>query len=223
VLSPDRSHYICRVLRHATGDEILCFDGCGREVTCRITKQSTSACEIEVLQETQHHRPVKPRLHIALALLKGQPMDRAIQQATELGATDIWLLQTVRSNVQLNESRLGNKLEHWQKILGSSTEQCGSVFVPTLHSLASISDTLNQAGAQPMAFHPEGKALPTSLDSCDRLLFIGPEGGWDDGEIALFNQLSVPCYRLGNLTFRAETAPSVTLALIQQAQGWSAS
>ncbi|GIS18821.1 MAG: hypothetical protein CM15mP120_07370 [Pseudomonadota bacterium] len=54
-------------------------------------------------------------------------MDRAIAQATELGATDIYLMDTQRSNVRLNQQRISGKLEHWQKVIIASCEQCGQV------------------------------------------------------------------------------------------------
>jgi 16S rRNA (uracil1498-N3)-methyltransferase len=207
-------------MRKTKGDQILCFDGGGSEFDCTIINPSTNACEIMVVRQARKSEPPTPRLHVALGLLKGQPMDRALQQACESGATDVWLLHTSRSNVALNKARMSSKLAHWHKVLASSTEQCGSLFVPTLHPLASIAQTLEGARATPMVFDPGGCDMPQRLDPADRLLLIGPEGGWNEAELELFSDRGIPRYRLGNLTFRAETAPSVTLALVQRAQGW---
>ena len=60
--------------------------------------------KIEVVQgQSPAPRPASaPSLAIAL---KGQAMDRAIQQATELGTQGIWLLQGARSNLALKQDR----------------------------------------------------------------------------------------------------------------------
>lgn len=217
-LSSERSHYVCRVMRHVHADHIVCFDGQGGEFECEITQANSKACEIVVRHEILRHPAPRYQLHLALALLKGQAMDRALQQAAELGASTVRLLDSQRSNVRLADERLANKLEHWRKVLASSTEQCGSGFVPTLHPPAPLDQVLDAAAAAPMAFHPDGAPMPSRLDAQDRLLFIGPEGGWDASELRFFEDRDVPCHAIGNLTFRAETAPSVTLALVRQAQ-----
>ena len=38
------------------------------------------------------------------------------------------------------------------------------------------------------------------------MIIIGPEGGWDEGEIKLFQNSNIPLITLGNLILRAETA-----------------
>jgi 16S rRNA (uracil1498-N3)-methyltransferase len=221
VLNPDRSHYICRVLRHRTGDRLLGFDGSGREFECEVRRASTKACELSVLSVARQEEPPKPELHLAVALLKGSAMDRALQQATELGVSHVWLLDAQRGNVHLNSTRMANKLDHFEKILASSAEQCGSLFVPTLHPPVGLVALLTATSfAKPLVLHTEGDAFPKALESTERCIFIGPEGGWDTAELTLFNEKDIPTHSVGGLTFRAETAPAVALALVQQAQGW---
>jgi 16S rRNA (uracil1498-N3)-methyltransferase len=44
-------------------------------------------------------------------------------------------------------------------------------------------------------------------------IIIGPEGGWSDSEINLFNEKQIPIYSLGSQVLRAETAAVVIPSL----------
>ena len=92
-LNAERSNYLCRVLRLVRGDAIEIFDGIGNVFTCEIITDNPRQTELEVLTQTVTARPQRSKLGVAIGLIKGQPMDRAIAQATELGATDIYLLE----------------------------------------------------------------------------------------------------------------------------------
>lgn len=199
------------------------FDGIGGLYRCELIKAHQRRAQIQVLDcvETAPKPPQAPSL--AIALLKGQAMDRAIQQATELGAQQIWLLQSGRSNVTLNPERLLQKLEHWRRVVASASEQCGQLWLPSLHSPTSITECLaaQSSAALPLIFDPQGDLMPTVLNDPEPIVFIGPEGGWSDEELQLFAREKIAIYRLGNTVLRAETMPAVALALVQQARGWA--
>ena len=71
-------------------------------------------------------------LTLAIGLIKGSAMDRALQQATELGASQILLIQADRSNVPLKSDRMENKRGHWERVISASCEQCGQLCLPEL-------------------------------------------------------------------------------------------
>jgi len=223
LLTAERSNYLCRVLRLVRGDAIEIFDGAGNVFTCEIITDNPRQTELRVLTQTVTARPQSSKLGVAIGLIKGQPMDRAIAQATELGATDIYLLEGQRSNVKLNKQRMLSKLEHWRKVIVASCEQCGQINLPTLHDpaqlapmLAQLSETANHL----IFFDPQANPAPTQLAPQDRVIFIGPEGGFSPEELRAFADAKAEGYRLGTLTLRAETMPAAALALIHQATGW---
>ncbi|MFR1480961.1 MAG: RsmE family RNA methyltransferase [Hydrogeniiclostridium mannosilyticum] len=49
--------------------------------------------------------------------------------------------------------------------------------------------------------------------------FIGPEGGFEPGEVALARHAGAACATLGPRILRTETAPIAALAAIMQATG----
>lgn len=220
VVSPERARYLTKVMRKKTGDLVACFDGCGTAFTTAITNVSTKQCTLAVTARDAKAPAPANRLHLGIGLLKGPAMDRAMQQATELGVTNITLLDAKRSNVHLRESRATNKFGHWQKVIAAACEQSGRLYLPTLAGPTSLSQLLDEAVERPLVLDANGAPLPSKLEAMDRLLLIGPEGGWDDSERALFGARAIEQFKLGPHILRAETTPAVALALLQQAQGW---
>jgi len=222
-LNAERSNYLCRTLRQKNGDRVEIFDGIGNVFACEIVANDPRQTALTVVTQTAKAMAPGIRLGVAIGLIKGQPMDRAIAQATELGATDIYLLDGQRSNLKLNEQRMAGKLQHWQKVIVASCEQCGQINLPNLHNpsrLAPLLSRLTQSGAHLIFFHPQGNPTPKQLVTGDRVVFIGPEGGFSPEELNAFAEHQIEGYRLGPLTLRAETMPAVALALIHQASGW---
>jgi 16S rRNA (uracil1498-N3)-methyltransferase len=222
-LDSERSNYLCRVMRHQIGDVVEIFDGAGGLFRCQISSDNPRKTELKVLSLASKLPKQSFTLGIGLGLIKGQPMDRAIAQATELGATDIYLLDTQRSNVRINKQRLSGKIEHWQKVIIASCEQCGQLHRPKLHSperLSQLLPKLTEVEAHLVFFDPTAVAAPTQLARQNRLVFIGPEGGFSSEELTTFTDNGADGYRLGSLTLRAETMPAAALTLVQQATGW---
>ncbi len=223
-LSIDReqAHHVGRVLRKKAGDSLNCFDGRGLAFSATLTHIDSRGGEVTVTRVQTRLAPPPHPLHAALGLLKGAAMDRAVQQAVELGATEITLLTTARTEVRLRETkRTDNKLRHWQKVIEGACEQSGALYVPKLHAPLTLREALRAAGNAAVVFDQSGAPLPQTLAAAPRTLFIGPEGGWDPEELAAFSAAGVPVYRLGGNILRAETMPGIALALIQQAQGWT--
>ena len=69
-----------------------------------------------------------------------------------------------------------------------------------------------------MIFDPLGVPLEKDLIVKERILFIGPEGGWSAKERNYFETQKVSLYSLGKRILRAENSPSVALALVKHAQ-----
>lgn len=218
-LNSERSNYLCRALRLTIGDEINIFDGTGALFTAAISEANPRSTEVEI---TAAENPTDANVYsltLAIGLIKGSAMDRALQQATELGARKILLIQTDRSNVPLKSDRIENKRGHWERVISASCEQCGQIYLPELIGPLTLEEAISET-ENGMVFSPSGEPFPAQMPPSNRAAFIGPEGGWSDKELDLFQQKQMPSYKLGSTILRAETMPSVALGLIQQAQGW---
>jgi len=224
-LSAERSHYLCKVMRARRDQQIECFDGHGRLMQGTVLQASAKRA---VMRLDAIDEPVQARcvgVHLGISLLKGQAMDRALQQATELGAAEITLLNASRSNVKLSPERAENKLAHWRKIIMGACEQCGRLYLPGLNGPLALTEFLEQESAgdaEIMVLDQTGDRLPSSLPKQPRVALIGPEGGWDETERTLFDSRGLDRYRLGASVMRAETVPAVALALLEHVQNQEA-
>jgi 16S rRNA (uracil1498-N3)-methyltransferase len=217
-LDAERTHYLCKVMRHRTGDSVACFNGNGVMFNATVLNTSRKAARLQISEIAPAQIPHAPAVHLALSILKGQAMDRALQQATELGVAQIHLLQANRSNVTLKADRTDNKLTHWQKIISSACEQCGQLYVPALSPPVSPAELLSDTALKTFVLDQQGEVFPDRLDTHDIQLLIGPEGGWDESERLLFQQQNIPAYCVAPFTLRAETMPAVALATVYHAQ-----
>ena len=168
-------------------EEVDIFDGEGGLYRCQVSKAISGAPKYEVVEQIVSIKRPDRAPSLAMALLKGQAMDRAIAQATELGVQQIWLLQTDRSNLPLKGERLDQKLGHWQRVIASACEQCGQTWLPVLHPPSTIKACVDeQASGVAIVFDLAGAPLPHQVDIHQPLIFIGPEGGWSDEEAQFF-------------------------------------
>src|SRR5206468_3940299 len=82
------------------------------------------------------------RLHVALAVLKGEKLDWAVQKLTELGADRISLMRTERTIVAAREERWPRRLERYRRIAVEAAEQSGRVRVPRVAGLLSLEEAV---------------------------------------------------------------------------------
>jgi len=215
------SHYLIKVLRLRSQQPLELFNGDGNHYSAELLTPDRSRSTVKITGI----RPGKtqaPKLHLGLALLKGDRLDFALQKATELDVDHIWLIKTQRCEVRLSEKRLQNRLVHWQRIILSACEQSGRATVPTLVPPISLTDALSATSAMQRYFlQPDAPQHALCVTQKDLCLFTGPEGGFDAAELA---QLGEQCegLGLGELILRAETAPIVGLALAGAARRASA-
>ncbi len=222
-LDPDRSHYLCRVLRQRRGDRVLLFSGDGNGYEAEVQNADTRACEVHVGAATEHDPPPRLRLHLAQALIKGERFDFVMQKATELGVTDIWPLETERTEVHIEGPRVIRRETHWQRILESAAEQCGRLRLPILHAPLTL-PALFQAslGARILLLDPGAPPLSGAAPLTDTLLLVGPEGGFSDAERTSAQANGALSIGLGRFILRADTAPLAALAVLRQSWGWDA-
>lgn len=221
-LDRERTHYLTRVLRLRTGTHIECFDGTGRAWSATLTEATARAATLAVGEMLAEQPPPAPTLHLVQGLLKGAAMDLVVQKATELGATDLWPVLAARSNVPRDAGRLQRKHEHWQRVMHSAAEQCGALYVPTLHEVCDTQAFFSEPPAAAlMLLDPGAPPLPLSLPQRDTCLLIGPEGGWDEREREAALDAGAHRHGLGPRVLRGETAPLAVLAAVRHGWGWT--
>lgn len=118
-------HHWCRVLRAKAGDQSIMFDGLGGQSVIELQTIDKKTAVARVIAHNNIDNSPEYYSTIAIVMSRGDKMDYAIQKSTELGATAIQLLTSQYGEVRLKSNQLDKKLNHWQQVALSASEQCG--------------------------------------------------------------------------------------------------
>jgi 16S rRNA (uracil1498-N3)-methyltransferase len=225
-LSKEETHHLARVLRLQAGEEVLVFDGDGREFRCAISEVRSGHARLEIMEPLRDGRESRLDLTLAQGLAKGEKFDLIVQKATELGVSRIVPLATENSDVRLDEERSAKRVERWRRISLESIKQCKRcrlVDIQTPLSLEAFLDSGPRAGAGLLVFSERGgstiKEALAGLGGEPITALVGPEGGWSPRELELLEARSARAVSLGPRIIRTETAAMVAIALIQHRLG----
>jgi 16S rRNA (uracil1498-N3)-methyltransferase len=232
-LSAEETRHLRDVLRLRVGDEAYVFDGEGKEFRGSVSDTDRSSSVIRIVEESQPPSPESPlNLTLAVALLKGEKFDVAVQKATELGAGCVVPLVTSRADVRIhNPEDAQKKQTRWQRIALEATKQCGRAklmkidapvafaeFVARPPVNLAVSDELclmfSERDGSPLADAVDSSEQPSSVKA-----IVGSEGGWTDEEIQQASTAQWKIVTLGGRTLRAETAAIAVAALLQHRFG----
>jgi len=215
------SQHISSSLRLKEEQLITLFNGSGGEYEAIITHIEKKQVSIKVGSYSSISRESPLHVHIAMALIRSDRMDYAIQKVTEMGANQITPLITDRSEIKLNSERAAKKLLHWQGIIASSCEQCGRNQLPDIDLPVPFSKFIEQVtSAGKLILCPDASILETETAPLQSVTMVsGPEGGFSDGEIRFANGCGFKSTGMGPRVFRAETAPVAALSMVQYLWG----
>lgn len=222
------AHQAGRVLRLRPGARILLLDGSGWEYSVELIDLAAKGGTGYVVSG----RPVEtePRVGITLyaAPLKGDHFSYTLQKATEIGATTFVPIITRRTVV---EGAGESKVERWRRIAREAAEQSERGRIPVVAPPLRFAEACQRAVASGPALLPwEGEQRVTvnaaiaplreAITGTAQLgLFIGPEGGFTEEEIALALGAGIVPVTLGRRILRAETAAAVATTLVLAALG----
>ena len=220
-LDAEQSRHISQVLRLRRGQNLLVFDGQGKEYLASLTSVSKRECAIQVGQMQRVEPAPRLKLRLWLGISKGDRMDFAIQKAVELGISSIVPVYTARSVVRLDRVREQKLTERWRNIVVNASEQSGRCHLPDTSAPRPLPEILVGPYGLAIVLHPGAHQSLGQLAAPgdDVSLLVGPEGGLDDHEIAAAIDFGFQAIRLGSHTLRTETAPLAAIAAIQTLWG----
>lgn len=223
-LDDRQARYVRTVMRRASGDPLLLFNGRDGEWLGHLAIQAKGRV-LAALERQTRSQANGPDLWLMLAPLKRGPMDLVMEKATELGVGAIWPVSTRRTVVdRLKPDRL-------RSIMIEAAEQCGRLDLPRLLPLASLDAALADwpAGRRLMMCDESRESPPVAealgaLDDARRrapwAILVGPEGGFERSELDALKKLAfVTPVALGQQVLRAETAAIAALACWQAVIG----
>lgn len=220
---PDVNH-IRNVLRLKPGDWVVACNGEDTDYVCRVGEVSAG----EVLLNIEKERPTGNELHTRITLFQGIPkkdkMEWIVRKAVELGAFEIVPVMMKRCVVQLrDEQKILRKQERWQAIAESAAKQCDRGIIPTVHKPMTMEQAFDMAGR--LEYNMIPYELQEGMDSSRKIvqeacgkaslgIFIGPEGGLDQEEVAQAQAIGAHPISLGKRILRTETAGMAVLSVL---------
>lgn len=227
-LPSDTASHLAKVLRARAGDELILFNGDGREFNGAIETVRGSRVSASVGDS----RPVDRESPLGITLVqcvpRGDRMDFIVQKATELGVSRIVPVLSQRSVVRLDKSQAESKAVHWRAVSISACEQCGRNRLPAIEAaqplLNYLGDSSPGAGLR-LVFEPEsmlhadtaaqnnGGPSDSVVESAE--IAIGPEGGFAPEELEAFRVAGFSQVGLGPRILRTETAAIAAVVWLQ--------
>lgn len=182
-------HHLSRSLRLRPGDPLTVSDGRGAWRRARFGEPLVVDGPIVATAAPE------PALTVAFALVKGSRPELAVQKLTELGIDRIVLFPSGRSVVRWDAERADRHFERLHRVAREAAMQSRRCVLPVLD----VGRDVDQVAATPGAVMADRVGRP--LQAADRLVLVGPEGGWTESERAGRQTVA-----LGPNVLRAETA-----------------
>ncbi len=228
----DDAHHLTRVLRLRRGEPVVAADGRGHWRLCRYRAPAgpgsggagPEAPEIDVL-EADGPVTVVPRLTppvtVGFVPVKGERPEWVVQKLTEAGVDRIAVLRSARAVVRWDGERGVRAVERLRRVVREAGAQSRNPWLPEVVGVLGLGALADEVAPAPLALaHPGGDPPSVAMPA----MAVGPEGGWDDSELA---PGGYPVVGLGPGILRAETAAvaaglllcALRNGLVQEASG----
>ncbi len=222
LLDGDEGKHATSVRRMRAAEVIQFSNGQGLRVRAEITSVGPKSLSAKVLDVSTEP---KPALDITLiqALAKGDRDELAIQAATELGALGIIPWQAERSISRWDETKAAKGQARWQSICDEAAKQSLRAWHPRVaevHSSQALAKAFEQFDKVFVLDPTAAVGIAQVSEFNGRLaLIVGPEGGIDDSELAMFEAAGAIRVRLGQSILRTSTAGIVAISALQYSSG----
>jgi 16S rRNA (uracil1498-N3)-methyltransferase len=230
-LAKDTASHLAKVLRARSGDEIILFNGDGREYAGVIEAVRGSRVSAAIGAARSEDRESPFPITLVQCVPRGDRMDFIVQKATELGVARIVPVLSQRSVVRLDEGQAASKQAHWHAVAVSACEQCGRNRLPSVEAprplLSYLGALTPGASGAPLRLilEPDRDQQPQGGEHALNLIAprpeagaeiaIGPEGGFAPEELEAFELSAFTRVGLGPRVLRTETAAIAAIVVLQ--------
>ena len=195
-------NHMKNVLRMKTGEELTVNDGEGSQYLCAVESYEADMAVLKILGKKQDESELASKIYLFQGLPKQDKMELIVQKSVELGAYQVIPVATKRAVVKLDAKKAKKKVERWQQIAVSAAKQAEELDVVLIpYELEKGMEETKQiiAGIRP------GQSVG---------IFIGPEGGFEEEEVALAMKTGANPVTLGKRILRTETAGLTMLSVL---------
>lgn len=205
----DFLHQLRTVFRMGAGDKLVLCDGQGYEADAEIDSLTKDRAVFSLTYPMRSIPDPQVAVTLYCAIARGGHFDLIAEKAVEAGVSKIVPLLTERT------VKTGFKHERLSAIMKEAAEQSGRGKIPELREEPQeFAEAYREAGlyGTRIGLVPDG--IPFAASGADWgtdvSLFVGPEGGFSEAEVALFEHPM----SLGSEVLRVETAAIIGTYLV---------
>ncbi len=219
IINDYRKEHIINVLKPKVGEKLKIGILNGAYGQAIVRNISSKTVRLECVWSDEQEVPL-PTISLILALPRPKILKRLLPQITALGVNNIILTNAEKVEKNYFSTHWLNE-ENLKKLTINGLEQSGDTKVPNLRVVKRlkpfIEDELSILFPNQIRLiaHPYTKNILSDVTSADnKLLAIGPEGGWSDFETDMFQNVGFKPFTLGSRILRSDTAVIAALAII---------
>lgn len=214
-------NHIKNVLRMCPGDTFLVSSGKTSHL-CELEALEGETAVARIIEEDYQNTGLPIDIYLFQGLPKSDKMELIIQKAVELGAAGIIPVEMNRCVTRLDDKKKKSKQARWQAIAESAAKQSKRNSIPTVFEPMSYKQALTRAAELDLFIVPyenkDGmsatKAVLNELMNCRSVgILIGPEGGFEEKEIAAALEIGGRVISLGRRILRTETAAMTAVGM----------
>ena len=218
-------HHIRHVLRKKAGENITAVNGQGEVAIVRIKSLEKKTIAFELIEKHQVVRSDIDFVFCPALPHHDATMEDMLRSAIQLGITKVKPVISARSKA-VRAAQFDAKLDRWRKIVINACKQCRQSWFPEIARPMDLAQMLTEIDSEKWMILAGFE--PRHLDSSNGLYGLfreikprricwlcGPEGGWTDGEVQLFQNHQVQALTLGHLVLTTQTAGTSGLAVIR--------
>ena len=215
-------NHIKNVLRMSLGATFLVSHK-GQSHLCELVELAEDTAFAKVLTENVQDTELPLEIHLFQGLPKSDKLEWILQKSVELGITSVIPVEMKRSVVKIEPKKKEAKQTRWQAIAESAAKQSKRNRIPTVLPATGFKEACALAKELDVILVPyenkEGMAatktaLQTIKAGMKVGIFIGPEGGFEEGEIEALTALNAHIISLGSRILRTETAAITATSMV---------
>ena len=212
LLGPNAAH-LFRVLRVKVGQA---FDVVANGVPRWGEVLAASHDQVEFQLGATIASEALPQVTVYLSIFKFDRLEWAVEKLTELGVSRIVPVIAQRTEHHLAKAA-EKRAERWRKLAREAAQQSRRVVPPEISGPAALKTAIAaEQGLRIVLSEAEPRNSLQSLLSGSGpplALAFGPEGGWSEAELEIFNDYAWQAASLGHTILRAETAAIAAVAV----------
>lgn len=226
----DVFHHIFDVCRQNVGSKFEVLTEDSKAYFVHVTEVGKKSAVAEVLEERIIPALKEPHIHLALSISRFPVMDAVMEKAVELGVSSIQPFFSDYSFLRKGEKLSDNKIDRWDKIVRSATQQSGRgdlMKVLPAVTFNKIAPLINPNLGSVGLFAYEGDSTLSIKNYVSKVraenaigikniwIIVGSEGGFSTQEVQEFEKLGLHPVTLGPQVLRVETACMALVSVLK--------